>query len=84
MRALTKDVSAEDREKLNKMADDCNSSRMALRGFNRLTIEQYRRYYETILPLLSSIPWNTKQVNKILGKEMFTYTYSRDLKNPLR
>jgi len=25
MRGLTKDVNAEDRDKLNKMADDCNS-----------------------------------------------------------
>eukprot|EP00703_Trepomonas_sp_PC1_P001281 JAP95325.1 Hypothetical protein TPC1_11726 [Trepomonas sp. PC1] len=84
MKHLTKDVNNEDREKLQKMADECNSARMALRGFNRLTIEQYRRYYETILPMLQSIPWNTKQISKALGKELFTYTYSRNLKNPMR
>ena len=39
MKTLTRDVSSEDREKLNKMADECNNARMSLRSFNRLTLD---------------------------------------------
>lgn len=50
------------------MADDCNAARTPLRSVNRLSIEQYRRFYETILPLLDSIPWNTKQAEKAFNR----------------
>lgn len=81
---LTRDVNNEDKEKLNKMADDCQNARVLLTSINRLTVEQYRRFYETILPLLDSIPWNSKLAEKAFNRQRFTYAYQTDLKNPLR